>query len=194
MSSWTHVNGVVQVSAPGRTQPEARYIVDTILEHLPLVTGSERDMAIHVVQLSRENSASSCDEFGNSTNLAKTDYGDHDRKRGWYRMQSDYNLVIEGNFRDRSFDTTKKELMNWLSRLAKRLRVESVIIRMWDSYGKKLIFDNDEALYNMYEYPSWVNKDHEPCWWHALRSPISLHQAIQSHPDLLRRQPQTVIP
>ena len=44
VSFWTYVNGTITVSPMGRTQAEKRYILDTVLEHLPLVTGSEGDM------------------------------------------------------------------------------------------------------------------------------------------------------
>ena len=37
MSYWTYVNGTVIVSPMGRTQAEKRYILDTVLSHLPRV-------------------------------------------------------------------------------------------------------------------------------------------------------------
>ena len=43
MSWWTYINGTITVSPMGRTQAEKRYILETVLDHLPLVTGSERD-------------------------------------------------------------------------------------------------------------------------------------------------------
>ena len=51
MSRWTYIDGVVKVSVfPGRTRAECRYILDTVLDHLPKVTGEERDMKIYAVQ------------------------------------------------------------------------------------------------------------------------------------------------
>lgn len=41
MSWWTYINGSIVVYPMGRTQPEKKYILDTVLAHLPLVTGSE---------------------------------------------------------------------------------------------------------------------------------------------------------
>lgn len=43
MSWWTHINDTITASPMGRTQAEKRYILETVLDHLPLVTGSERD-------------------------------------------------------------------------------------------------------------------------------------------------------
>ena len=50
MSWWTYVHGTIVVSPMGRTQAEKRYILDTVLEHLPVVSGSERDMNVYVIQ------------------------------------------------------------------------------------------------------------------------------------------------
>ena len=50
MSYWTYLTGTVTVRPMGRTQAEKRYILDTVLEHLPLVTGSERDMNVYIIQ------------------------------------------------------------------------------------------------------------------------------------------------
>ena len=46
MSSWTYINGTVTVCPMGRTQPEKRYILETVLNHLPRVTGSGGDMDV----------------------------------------------------------------------------------------------------------------------------------------------------
>lgn len=64
MSYWTYVTGVITVEPLGRTQPEKRYILETVLEHLPKVTGSERDMHINVVQNYGHDSSCNCNEFG----------------------------------------------------------------------------------------------------------------------------------
>lgn len=48
MSWWTYINGNIIVHPMGRTQAEKRYILDTVLAHLPLVAGSEGDMNIYI--------------------------------------------------------------------------------------------------------------------------------------------------
>lgn len=68
MSRWTYVHGTITVRPMGRTQAEKRYILETVLDHLPVVTGSEGDMDVYIVQPKGYESSSSCDEFGNSTN------------------------------------------------------------------------------------------------------------------------------
>lgn len=63
MSSWTYVNGTIVVSPLGRTQHEKRYILETVLEHLPVVTGSEIDMEVYVIQKRGHNHTRYSDEF-----------------------------------------------------------------------------------------------------------------------------------
>ena len=60
MSWWTYINGTITVEPMGRTQAEKRYILETVLNHLPIVTGSERDMEVHIIQKDGHNSSSSC--------------------------------------------------------------------------------------------------------------------------------------
>ena len=75
MSYWTYINGVIDVSPWGRSQAEKRYILDTVLSHLPKVTGSERDMNIYVIQKSGFNESSSHDEFEQYSNLGNDKWG-----------------------------------------------------------------------------------------------------------------------
>ena len=162
--------GTVTVSPMGRTQAEKRYILETVLEHLPIVTGSEVDMNVHIVQKAGHNASSSADEFGMVTNNLKDDYGHPSRRRGCLCTQDEYILVVEGNFRDRFLDDTYKEFIKWLCRLAKRVDVCSVLVNIdSDDKGSRIICENDRyhnAYAEMFEPPSWSwnNKDKEPTW------------------------------
>lgn len=174
MSSWTYINGTIIVSPMGRTQAEKRYILDTVLEHLPNVTGSEGDMNIYIVQKTGHDCSSSVDEFGEKTNNLRDNDGDRSRTRGWLRTQSEYILVVEGSLRDRFFNRTYREFQKWLCRLAKRISVENVLVEI-TGYDEKCIITNPEisnykhwdTVYGqMFEPPSWffTNKDKEPNW------------------------------
>lgn len=79
MSHWTYINGTITVMPMGRTQPEKRYILDTVLDHLPIVSGSEADMEVYVIQKRGHDSSSSCDEFGQVTNNLTDFYGQKSR-------------------------------------------------------------------------------------------------------------------
>lgn len=168
MSMWTYINGTITVNAIGRTQAEKEYILRTVLDHLPLVTGSERDMETYLIQTKGYNSSSSVDEFENHSNQLVNSYGTHDQKYGWLKTQSEYIIVVDGALRDRTFDTTFAEFNKWLCRLAKRVKINDVLVKLSD-YEKTYIFSNKDGIYTkMFEHPSWISDDGEPAWWEYL--------------------------
>ena len=150
MSSWTHVKGVVEVDVPGVTQAETRYVLDTVLAHLPKVTGSESDMSVYVVQESGCNCAMCTDEFGQFSNLLAGQSGGQGHS-GWLEMQSCYMIVLDGDLRDKEFDETKRELMKFLCRLAKRLPVDSIIVKL-HSYDKAMVISDAAPYFEMHEF------------------------------------------
>lgn len=165
MSQWTYVNGTVTVSPMGRTQAEKRYILETVLDHLPFVTGSEEDMNVYIIQKNGHNNSSSHTEFG--------EFGGY---RKWKtlstKMQDEYILVVNGSFRDRFFDQTYREFQKWICRLAKRILVEDVLVEVKE-YEKTVIIRNTDVqrkkewntVYGqMFENPSWHNETGEPTW------------------------------
>lgn len=167
MSSWTYVQGTVTVQPLGRTQAEKRYILDTVISHLPKITDSEKNMNVYVIQKNGYNSSSSHDEFGQWSNLGNGRY-DHS-----FETQDEYILVVDGALRDRKFEQTYREFIKWLCRLAKRVMVEDVLVEV-KGYNKSTVIRNTEiqrkkyswhkAFDEMFENPSWCNKDGEPNW------------------------------
>lgn len=137
------------------------------MEHLPLVTGSEEDMSVHIVQRTGYSCSYSCDEFGMQTNNLKDTYDRHSYKRGWRRVQDEYILVVEGNFRDRMLDDTYKEFVNWLCRLAKRVQVSNVLVNIdSDDKGNRVICENDQyhnPYAEMFVQPSWTVDGKDRC-------------------------------
>ena len=169
MSWWSYIHGTIEVSPMGRTQAEKRYILDTVLDHLPRVTGSEGDMDVYVIQKNGYNSSSSCDEFGQVTNNLVDYYGYKSRERGWLRMQDNYILVVDGSLRDREFEETFRAFQKWLIRLAKRVSIESVLVKISDYDREKLIQDKNKYYSNLFETPSWSGEsDGEPAWYEYL--------------------------
>ena len=168
MSYWTHVNGSIVVDVFGRTQEESEYVLKTVLKHLPVVTGSESDMDVFIQRQSGTNIGSSQDEYGMTTDNLVDDYGDRSRIRGWLEVQTKYILTVQGDLRDRMFDDTFREFMNWLCRLSKRVSVESVLVRIEAEYGKTITLDyygdDKNPFIHMEEYPSWVSDKHIPSW------------------------------
>ena len=154
MSSWTYVQGLIELDVPGRTQAEKNYILQTVIDHLPKVTGSEKSMNIYTIQTAGHDSWQNFDEFYNRVED--------------FRTQSRYFLVLDGNLRDSYYKDTFKELNKFLNRLAKRLIVDSVYVRLYDynhsyiftnkndCYGK--MFENDDPWYN---YLMWEFEDED---------------------------------
>ena len=166
MSWWTYVRGTIYVDVPGRTQPEIEYILKTVLDHLPVVTGSENDMEVHFVKRAFYSCSSSCDEFGMRTNNLKDDYGSHSRRHGMLDVQSQYILVLDGSLRDREFEETKREFIKWLCRLSKRLFIADIMVEI-SSYKKSWVIKDTRGFCDMHESPSWADEG-SIAWWEYL--------------------------
>lgn len=158
MSWWTHIKGVVEVDVGGRTQAEVRYILESVLDHLPRVTGSEGDMNVYITQESGENMSCSCDEFGMRTNNLKDFYGDKTYKHGFLRLQSKYMLTIDADLRDREFGETKREFLKWLCRLSSRVQVCSVVVKLW-TWDRSMVISDARPFEEMYDLDEkqWTN-------------------------------------
>lgn len=169
MSSWTYITGTITVSPIGRTQAEKRYILDTVLAHLPIV----KDMDVYVIQKNGHNGSSSCDEFGERTNNLVDWHGNRTRSRGMLRVQDEYILVVDAALRDREFDETYREFIKWLVRLGKRVMIDNVLVQI-SGYDKSTIIkdhcvQNEKYSYqnvflNLFEDTSWVRDDGEVNW------------------------------
>lgn len=173
MSSWTYITGTITVSPIGRTQAEKRYILDTVLAHLPIVSGSEKDMDVYVIQKNGYNGSSSCDEFGERTNNLVDWHGNRTRSRGMLRTQDEYILVVDAALRDREFDETYREFIKWLVRLDKRVMIDNVLVQI-SGYDKSTIikdhcvqnekYSYQNVFFNLFEDTSWIRDDGEVNW------------------------------
>ena len=98
MSSWTYVNGIIDVSPRGRTVYEQRYVLETVLSHLPKVYGSEGNMSFEIIQNTTTNSFGYVyyNEFSEFISEGIED------KDAWF------SLRVFGALRDTVFDNTLK--------------------------------------------------------------------------------------
>lgn len=175
MSCWTYVDGVIEVRPAGRSQLEIKYVLDTVLEHLPRVTGSENDMSVFTLQESGYSESSSHDEFHVPYKYRRDGF--------WADVQRNYIIVVNGSLRDRVVEETYKEFQKWLCRLAKRVGVESVFVRIrgnslkTKSFYKECVLNyseyDDNPYERMFESPSWSSDNDEdeypePAWWEFL--------------------------
>lgn len=135
MSSWTSIRGVIEVILYGNTQHENTFIVNSIVDSLPHITGSEQDMGVYVNQ-----------EYGYDVSMTYPDL-DHITQ-----FQSKYLITINGSLRDREFADTIAEFDRWICELAKQLLVNDAIVEI-ESYEKSQIFTNREFDYSgMYDF------------------------------------------
>lgn len=160
MSIWTHIRGQLIVSPMGRTQPEKTYILHTVLQHLPFVTGSEGNMRVIPMRVPGANSWSTHNEFGEPCFGKERD--------SFTTIQEDYILVLHADLRDRTFSETYREFIKWMCRLAKRVEVTDIVVKLWERYSDKSITIDDATPFsNMDMWPSWAdsrNNGGEPCW------------------------------
>lgn len=157
MSCWTYVAGWIECCPAGRTQEEKEYILKTVLNHLPVVSGSEEDMYVHIIKAGGHDISHYRDEYGNQANNIASYGTDGSQKRGCYRhleIQSTYYLFVEGHFRDTTFSGQYKQIIKWLTRLSKRISVDLVHILFTDTPGRFITIDNDFS--GLYECPSWT--------------------------------------
>lgn len=167
MSSWTHIDGIINVSAFGRTSYESRYILDTVLDHLPAVWGSEGNMKVYVVTPDYYRMSSSHDEFGNPYWKMENHEGN------CMEINNDYILVVRGDLRDTEYFTTYRNFQKWLCRLSKRIFVDAVLVNIrgdwWPHHHTTLQYgvNNEYNPYSyMYEYSidCMENDNWEPNW------------------------------
>lgn len=151
MSSWTYVNGIIGVIPRGATVYEQRYVLETVLNHLPRVYGSEGNMSVEIIQTNRiDGYPIHYNEFSEYISDGLDDLN------AWF------SLRVSGSLRDTVFDDTLRGFQKWLCRLAKRVRVEDVLVKVYDGYLKprEQIIDFGNISFGrnpykaMYEMPS----------------------------------------
>lgn len=170
MSVWAYVNGSIYVTAAGRTSAETRYILETVLDHLPRVSGSERDMKVFITSSDYCWGSQPWDEFGLQTDKANIRHGID------METNEKYILTLDGFLCDREFRETVREFMNWLCRLAKRVYINDLCVKVHDKCGNKLVLTDPDPFSAMAEAPSSMDWHGESAWWEYLmweREPFS---------------------
>lgn len=137
MSEWSYITGVITVRPLGNTQAQKEYVLKTVLDHLPEVSGSEDAMHVYITQKAGYNNISSCNEF--MRNIP-----------GGVKTQDEYLLTVDANLRDGNFDETYKMFCKWLFRLSKRIIIYNVFVMISDYWKETII--NTNKLYDYYEY------------------------------------------
>ena len=69
MSRWTYVSGVIKVDTFARSSAEAIYLAQTVVNHLPQISGSEGPAHYYLNLMQGCCASSKCDEFNRRSNL-----------------------------------------------------------------------------------------------------------------------------
>lgn len=153
--SWSHINGTITIMPFGRSQAEKRYVLDTVLAHLPKIKSEEGEMNIYTIQKNGFDSYTSTDEFGQFTNLGNSAQG-FGSCYG-YETQNYYIIVVDGYLRYKEYGDTLREFTKWLCRLSKRIIVTDIFVKV-SADEKRYVFDNYEPFEDMFENFSWTNE------------------------------------
>ena len=76
---------------------------------------------------------------------------------------------MEGDLRDREVEDTHREFVRWLCRLAKRIGVDDVCVKISDHVRKEMLITDPKPYSDMYEIPpQWVEQIAGPEWWNEI--------------------------
>lgn len=156
---WSFVRGIVEVDPLGRTPAETRYVLETVLNHLPIIPGSERNCQIHIMPSHSFLMYGCCDEFGVDLMLNR------ERKEDYIKARNIYMLVLEGDLRHTDFQKTYRRVVKWLCRLAKRVHILDVLLKVEDTSRQKIriITNQNEYWGSLYENGGPTDEDMNWC-------------------------------
>lgn len=140
MSMWTYVRGVILVDTWADYTPAALYQAQSVVDHLPRITGSEGPVQFYVTSRRGYNMVRFCDEYDQQSNLGEGRFQDK------FKSQSEVLITLCGNLRDRMLPQTLRETTRALTRLASRLDVGTCLVSIEDDCGQRFLFNNPEWL------------------------------------------------
>ena len=133
MSNWTYIYGTIKVAPIGRSQAEKRFILETVLNHLPIIKGSENPLRHYIIQHDGYDSSSNQDEF----------YWNK-----YTRLQSTYTVILDGKLRNADTDKIATLLREWIKRFAQRILIKDIYVKLTDhSNGTEITYTNESFDY-----------------------------------------------
>lgn len=151
MSYWTYVSDMLKVESGSRSTPETMYRVQTVLNHLPKITGSEGPVLFYPVLSERSHLVSNEDEFEQRSNLGNWRYG------RMFASRTECLIALDGALRDRVFPQTARETVKTLCRLASRLYVQECLVKVRGDTGEEMILNNPRWLLDA-DVSDWTDK------------------------------------
>lgn len=131
MSTWTHVLGTIEIDVYGGAQYECEYNLKRVLEHLPIVYGSEENMYItSFVKPGYCTASSNTDEFDKHSNLGQNGRG------GLFEFQTRYILVLSGDLQDATYEQTYRSLIKCIRKIIKHFYLIAMNITIFEEFGR----------------------------------------------------------
>lgn len=164
MSIWSYITGSIHVNPLGDSQPQKRYVLETVLAHLPRVCGCEGDMDVYVNQKNGHSSSCTIDEFGQRSNL-----GDFElrSKHGVYvfRTQGAYIITVDGRLRGVCYEEAYKMFLKWMCRLSKRVLVYDMAVKI-TCFDREMLLTDCDVFLDMFEEPHYLFGEYggDPNW------------------------------
>lgn len=138
MSVWSYVKGVIEVDTFARSDAEAMFLAQTVVNHLPKIYGSEESAKYYLNRPVDYGGSSSEDEFGVESNLMQGE-----NCWGTFEVQSRILITLEGQLRDVEFEEALRNTTKMLARLSSRLWVKSCLVSV-ESRGRRFVFVDPE--------------------------------------------------
>lgn len=154
MSNWAYIYDTLIVEPIGQTNHEKLYVLNTVLDHLPVINGSEDGMQIYINRLDHgAYIVQNTDEFKDQTNNLRVSPYNYRNQKGDFKVMEQYCITVVGNLRDREFEETFKDFQKWLCRLSKRVMTSKVLVQIQDYFKSSVINYSawDNPYYRMYE-------------------------------------------
>ena len=126
MSLWCYVRGIIVADTFAEYTPAALYRAQSVVDHLPRISGSEGDAQFYIVTKRGHN---------------QTMFG--------FEAQSQVLISICGDLRDSWLPQTLPEVTKALARLASRLSIDTCLVSVEDDCGQKFLFNNPKWLRDM---------------------------------------------
>lgn len=146
MSRWTYVYGMIAVDTFSRSDAETLYITHTVVNHLPIVDGSEGGLHYYINLYDGLKDFANFDEFGRHTNIKDV-----------CEWQTKAVITITGSLRDMGIHETTKQVVRMLSRLSSRLWVRCCILSITGDRGEDITIKNPEWLMDR-DVGDWTEK------------------------------------
>ena len=144
MSLWCYVRGLIVADTFAEYTPAALYRAQCVVDHLPRISGSERDAQFYIATKRGHNQTMfGWDELHQFSNLGGGRRGDR------FEAQSEVLISICGDLRDRWLPQTLPEVTKALARLASRLSIDTCLVSVEDDCGQKFLFNNPKWLRDM---------------------------------------------